>query len=483
MLTLLLACGGDDSGVLTSTWWADADGDGFGDPAAAVSEEVAPDGYVDNAEDCDDTDPAVFPGAEEVCDDEVDQDCDGLECHTAGGGYDARIASADSSIFGARGIDGGQLLLLDTGAPGWTLRRFDGPLLPVMGPDDASSVAAAPTEWLALPGDLDGDGVVEVACYNQEAEIGSLLSTADLAGAPLATLAGRGMDAGGDVDGDGVADLGVTQWAYAGMVYGDGVEVSYLRGPIAGEVDLGTAWATLTALDVGDEEIDYLGLRSARADTDGDGVAEVFMVAPVHEYDWYSHHARVYRWVPAAGAWTVDNTDAQLDVRAGEGELHGYLELLGAGDLTRDGLDDVVVAAEGTDGAAPEDATGKVWLIPSDVVGSAELDDVAPMTWAGAAAGDRAGAGLAAGDLDGDGTLDLAIGATGGAGRVDVFLGPVAAEPDQTWAGAADNLNLGAPLTTADLDQDGVDELVAGGLMGDAETHTAWAFVHEFGSW
>ena len=58
MLILLLACGGDDSGVLKPTWWPDGDGDGFGDPAAAVAQEVAPGGYVDNAEDCDDTNPA-----------------------------------------------------------------------------------------------------------------------------------------------------------------------------------------------------------------------------------------------------------------------------------------------------------------------------------------------------------------------------------------------------------------------------------------
>ncbi len=39
----------------------------------------APEGYVDNAADCDDGDAAVFPGAAgEVCDDGVDTDCNGV---------------------------------------------------------------------------------------------------------------------------------------------------------------------------------------------------------------------------------------------------------------------------------------------------------------------------------------------------------------------------------------------------------------------
>ena len=55
--------------------YADADGDGFGDPdrpLAACGEQPG----VDNADDCDDSDPALNPEAEEVCD-EVDNDCDG----------------------------------------------------------------------------------------------------------------------------------------------------------------------------------------------------------------------------------------------------------------------------------------------------------------------------------------------------------------------------------------------------------------------
>ena len=61
-----------------STWYRDADGDGFGDPHDALVAVQAPSSYVADATDCDDTDGTVHPGADEPCDG-IDQDCDGGE--------------------------------------------------------------------------------------------------------------------------------------------------------------------------------------------------------------------------------------------------------------------------------------------------------------------------------------------------------------------------------------------------------------------
>ena len=46
-------------------------------PAFAHGSDVDDDGWPDD-HDCDTGDPTVYPGAEEVCDDGVDNDCDGL---------------------------------------------------------------------------------------------------------------------------------------------------------------------------------------------------------------------------------------------------------------------------------------------------------------------------------------------------------------------------------------------------------------------
>ena len=60
------------------TWYADLDGDGHGDPALIIPATCGvPEGAVNVADDCDDSDAAVFPGAIEVCN-EVDDDCDGV---------------------------------------------------------------------------------------------------------------------------------------------------------------------------------------------------------------------------------------------------------------------------------------------------------------------------------------------------------------------------------------------------------------------
>ncbi len=62
-----------------STWFDDADGDGYGDSTVTSGACDQPDGQVADASDCDDTDPSVSPGATEVCDAaDVDEDCDGL---------------------------------------------------------------------------------------------------------------------------------------------------------------------------------------------------------------------------------------------------------------------------------------------------------------------------------------------------------------------------------------------------------------------
>jgi hypothetical protein len=57
-------------------WFFDADGDGYGDPDTATPGCAAPAGHVALATDCDDSNPEIFPGADEYCN-EVDDDCDG----------------------------------------------------------------------------------------------------------------------------------------------------------------------------------------------------------------------------------------------------------------------------------------------------------------------------------------------------------------------------------------------------------------------
>lgn len=88
-------CNGSiDEGLTFTTYYADADGDGYGDPATSVVACATPVGYVANNTDCNDGNNGAHPGATEVCDG-VDNDCDGLTDEDL---VNAVISPADSAI-------------------------------------------------------------------------------------------------------------------------------------------------------------------------------------------------------------------------------------------------------------------------------------------------------------------------------------------------------------------------------------------------
>ncbi|MCB9760225.1 MAG: putative metal-binding motif-containing protein [Alphaproteobacteria bacterium] len=70
-------CDGEIDDAVGDLWYADADGDSYGDPATERQDCDQEGGYVADNTDCDDTLAEVNPSEEEVCD-EQDNDCDGV---------------------------------------------------------------------------------------------------------------------------------------------------------------------------------------------------------------------------------------------------------------------------------------------------------------------------------------------------------------------------------------------------------------------
>jgi len=67
-----------DEGV-TTTYYKDFDEDGFGDSESSEDACTQPAGSVTNDTDCDDEDDAINPDAEEICEDGIDNNCDGTD--------------------------------------------------------------------------------------------------------------------------------------------------------------------------------------------------------------------------------------------------------------------------------------------------------------------------------------------------------------------------------------------------------------------
>jgi len=89
-----------------STWYADADGDGFGDGATSESGCDPSPGYVADATDCDDSDATVHPGADEIAGDGIDQDCDGEDQQGCGGCATGGAAHPGAWLLGLLGLVG-----------------------------------------------------------------------------------------------------------------------------------------------------------------------------------------------------------------------------------------------------------------------------------------------------------------------------------------------------------------------------------------
>ncbi len=500
-----LADDADTSPTGRRTWYRDADGDGYGWYGTTRSACDEPAGYVSDATDCDDDEAIAHPGAAEVCEDDIDGDCDGAEvaCTLAG---TLDLATADARWTGVSGNDfagpadaagdhdGDGLPDLVIGAWGRTGGgSLSGAVYVVSGADAGGSLSGALASRTGVAasdsagydvagvGDLDGDGWddVVVGAYGTDGGgsvsggayvlLGPLtgtasLSTADalLVGESAGDAAGWAVGAAGDTDGDGTSEVLVGATGSDGG--GSGAGRAYLlEGPLSGTVDLSAARALLT----GEDASDAAGYAVAGAgDTDGDGLSDVLVGGVGSSTD-------------TGAAWLLlGSFSGSIDLSAADATLTGAAagdaagtSVAAAGDTDGDGYGDVLVGAPQADGAGSE--AGAAYLVRGPVTDTAL--SAADAVFTGASAQDRAGTSVGGGgDADGDGRADVLVGAYyessagTGAGATYLLYGSLSGTVS---LGAADAVLRGESARDAagrhvgfagDVDGDGFDDLWTG---------------------
>ena len=486
------------------TWYADADGDGYGADDDTLVQCDEPTGYLADAGDCDDLDVDVNPDAEEICADGVDNDCDGSapSCTLEGEqGLSSAISVSSSSTNHGWSFttvdfdDDGQEDLVtssDASSSEGDVWLYTGPITASI--TDADAFGTLQGDFgdgaggiVVNVGDVDGDRIddVLVNAVNSDASytdsgaayllLGGVTGSGSLSDGYTITADGEidpvnapsylgwAMAAAGDVDGDRTGDF----WIGAigeneGYDIKDASDVGFvylMTGPITGDVSVADAQATLS----GEADYDYLGREISSGDFDGDGTPDV-AVSTYNTWEVYLHHGLV------TGAVTMSDLDVQLTSSA-TGSF-GY-SINAESDFNDDGYGDVLVGDIDTSINATND--GGVYVFHGPITGNLTEADAAA-TIGGVTDAQYIGEVVSyVGDLDYDGVDDLGIGnsynsgyASGG-GTVFVFQGPVTGSmtTDDAWAavhGETSTEYVGWPKTgrADDLTGDGYADLLVG---------------------
>jgi hypothetical protein len=270
-----------------------------------------------------------------------------------------------------------------------------------------------------------------------------------------------------DSDGDGIKnDFDDIIVGDTNQNTGDGL-ISIYNGSVTG-------LSSSASRTINGDGIETFGFSVADAgDVNNDGYDDVLVGAPNHAYMSVSDRGRAYLYlgsssgVGATSAWAI---------RGVSGADYFGFAVSGVGDINRDGCSDVAVGAPGV-------GNGRVYLYYGCGMGcscTTGFLSASPLTFDSPSVANF-GISLASADLNKDGYLDLAVGASGasnpswsgGSGAVYVYYGnSTGLNSTVGWIYTnATSPGLGYSISSAgDVNGDACDDLVAG----------SWSFATGF---
>ncbi|MDP2308965.1 MAG: integrin alpha [Pseudomonadota bacterium] len=300
---------------------------------------------------------------------------------------------------------------------------------------------------------------------------------------------GWALDATGDANGDGVSDL--LLGAVGSDELGPDAGKAYLvYGPLPAAAG---SLATAPVSWLGEARLDYAGSAVAFSDVDGDGDSDVLVGAQANAAGGVGG-GRVYLFRAPVEGGAYGLGEAAVTITglgpAPEAPPHGAPSvgdgagsvLAGAGDFDGDGMEDVLIGANGADDLAFDGGAAALFLGPI-ADGDHALRE-ADRLWVGGTEGLYVGDSVArAGDVDGDGYGDVILGGDSqGPGTVWLVHGPGTVgtldieSAETSFVGeVAGNLAGAYTAPAGDVDGDGWADLLIGAYGVDLSDYNEGA--------